>query len=82
MAEAEKADARIHDVQHLCSIGTSTCQFAVLLTVLHASMQLFRICNIVLTTAALALAIKIRLIEMHNGVMGVLGPSPYVSFAP
>ncbi|TFK89622.1 hypothetical protein K466DRAFT_17870 [Polyporus arcularius HHB13444] len=37
---------------------------------------LFRMCNIVLTTAALAIAIKIRLIESRNGVMGALGSSP------
>ncbi|RPD81988.1 hypothetical protein L226DRAFT_528198 [Lentinus tigrinus ALCF2SS1-7] len=37
---------------------------------------LFRLCNIVLTTAALGIAIKIRLIESRNGVMGALGSSP------
>ncbi|KAI0756669.1 hypothetical protein C8Q80DRAFT_48399 [Daedaleopsis nitida] len=37
---------------------------------------LFRLCNIVLTTAALAIAIRIRMIEQRNGVMGALGPSP------
>ena len=42
------------------------------------AMQLFRLCNIVLTTAALAIAIRLRLIEQRNGVMGALGPSPYV----
>lgn len=43
-----------------------------------AVAQLFRLCNIVLTTAALAIAIRIRIIEQRNGVMGALGPSPYV----
>ncbi|KAI0375339.1 hypothetical protein BV20DRAFT_960455 [Pilatotrama ljubarskyi] len=37
---------------------------------------LFRLCNIVLTTAALAIAIRIRIIEARNGVMGALGSSP------
>ncbi|KAI0673473.1 hypothetical protein C8Q78DRAFT_1119000 [Trametes maxima] len=37
---------------------------------------LFRLCNIVLTTAALAIAIRIRIIEARNGVMGALGASP------
>ncbi|KAI0800930.1 hypothetical protein C8Q74DRAFT_1190966 [Fomes fomentarius] len=39
---------------------------------------LFRLCNIVLTTAALAIAIRIRIIEQRNGVMGALGPSPTI----
>ncbi len=38
--------------------------------------QLFRLCNIVLTTAALAIAIRIRIIEERSGVMGALGASP------
>ncbi|KAI0715263.1 hypothetical protein C8Q76DRAFT_451039 [Earliella scabrosa] len=37
---------------------------------------LFRLCNIVLTTGALAIAIRLRMIEHRNGVMGALGPSP------
>ncbi|EIW64429.1 uncharacterized protein TRAVEDRAFT_158679 [Trametes versicolor FP-101664 SS1] len=37
---------------------------------------LFRLCNIVLTTAALAIAIRIRIIEERSGVMGALGASP------
>ncbi|KAH9847379.1 hypothetical protein C2E23DRAFT_848880 [Lenzites betulinus] len=37
---------------------------------------LFRLCNIVLTTAALAIAIRIRIIEARNGVTGALGSSP------
>ena len=43
-----------------------------------AGVQLFRLCNIVLTTGALAIAIRLRMIEHRNGVMGALGPSPYV----
>ncbi|PIL31625.1 hypothetical protein GSI_06327 [Ganoderma sinense ZZ0214-1] len=39
---------------------------------------LFRLCNIVLTTAALAIAIRIRIIEQHAAVTGALGPSPTV----
>ncbi|TBU61984.1 hypothetical protein BD310DRAFT_919379 [Dichomitus squalens] len=39
---------------------------------------LFRICNIALTTAALAIAIRIRIIEQHARVTGALGPSPTV----
>ncbi|KAI1793889.1 hypothetical protein LXA43DRAFT_971547 [Ganoderma leucocontextum] len=39
---------------------------------------LFRLCNIVLTTAALAIAIRIRIIEQHASVTGALGPSPTV----
>ncbi|EMD42198.1 hypothetical protein CERSUDRAFT_79802 [Gelatoporia subvermispora B] len=37
---------------------------------------LFRFINIAFTTAALAVAIRIRLLEQHNGVMGALGSSP------
>ncbi|KAI0331934.1 hypothetical protein GY45DRAFT_1247797 [Cubamyces sp. BRFM 1775] len=37
---------------------------------------LFRLCNIVLTTAALAIAIRIRIIEARSGVTGALGSSP------
>ncbi|KZT05912.1 uncharacterized protein LAESUDRAFT_654670 [Laetiporus sulphureus 93-53] len=37
---------------------------------------LFRFTNIVFTTTALAIAIRIRLIEKKNGVMGAVGCSP------
>jgi hypothetical protein len=40
--------------------------------------QLFRVINIAFTTAALAVAIRIRLYEMHRNVMGAVGSSPYV----
>lgn len=78
MAEAEEAAESIHDVQSLCSSGTQ--YFLGLerhwLTIYR---QLFRLCNIVLTTAALAIAIRIRIIEARSGVTGALGSSPYVS---
>ncbi|OCH95768.1 hypothetical protein OBBRIDRAFT_787980 [Obba rivulosa] len=37
---------------------------------------LFRFINIAFTTSALAIAIRIRLLEQKNGVMGALGSSP------
>ncbi|CCL98982.1 uncharacterized protein FIBRA_00990 [Fibroporia radiculosa] len=37
---------------------------------------LFRFINIAFTTAALAVAIRIRMIERENGVMGAVGSSP------
>ncbi|KAH9082125.1 hypothetical protein EDB83DRAFT_2503265 [Lactarius deliciosus] len=45
---------------------------------------LFRFVNITFTTAALAIAIRIRRVEARNGVTGVLGSSPtlVVIFAP
>ncbi|TFY71050.1 hypothetical protein EVG20_g1943, partial [Dentipellis fragilis] len=45
---------------------------------------LFRFINITFTTAALAIAIRIRLLESAHGVMGALGSSPtlVVIFAP
>ncbi|KAL5495145.1 hypothetical protein ACEPAI_607 [Sanghuangporus weigelae] len=45
---------------------------------------LFRVINITLTTAALAVAIKIRQKEKHYGVMGAVGASPtlVIIFAP
>ncbi|KAI0271334.1 hypothetical protein BC834DRAFT_858952 [Gloeopeniophorella convolvens] len=45
---------------------------------------LFRFINITLTTAALAVAIRIRAVERHNHVTGALGSSPtlVVIFAP
>lgn len=48
---------------------------------LHSqSQQLFRIVNITLTTAALAVATSIRRIEKKYGVNGAVGSSPYVNF--
>jgi len=45
---------------------------------------LFRFMNIVFTTAALALAIRIRYIEKKNGIYGAIGSSPslLIIFAP
>jgi hypothetical protein len=40
--------------------------------------QLFRFVNITFTTAALAIAIRIRRTEERNNVTGILGSSPYV----
>lgn len=42
--------------------------------------QLFRFLNILFTTSALAIAIRIRLYELHSHVMGAVGSSPYVLF--
>ncbi|OSX67400.1 hypothetical protein POSPLADRAFT_1030457 [Postia placenta MAD-698-R-SB12] len=39
---------------------------------------LFRFINIALTTAALAVAIRIRTVERHNGIMGIVGSSPTI----
>ncbi|KAH7931111.1 hypothetical protein BV22DRAFT_30202 [Leucogyrophana mollusca] len=39
---------------------------------------LFRFINITFTTAALAIAIRIRLWEMRYGIMGIVGSSPFV----
>lgn len=45
---------------------------------------LFRFINITFTTAALAVAIRIRTIELHDGVMGIVGSSPtlVIIFSP
>ncbi|KIM85346.1 hypothetical protein PILCRDRAFT_817350 [Piloderma croceum F 1598] len=45
---------------------------------------LFRFINITFTTAALGVAIRIRLTELHNGIMGAVGSSPtlVIIFAP
>ncbi|KAH9922995.1 hypothetical protein B0H21DRAFT_895216 [Amylocystis lapponica] len=45
---------------------------------------LFRFVNVALTTAALAMAIRIRSIEKRNGIMGAVGSSPtlVIIFAP
>lgn len=44
------------------------------------SLQLFRVINITLTTAALAVAITIRRIEKKYGILGAVGSSPSVPF--
>ena len=41
--------------------------------------QLFRFINITFTTAALGIAIRIRMVERDHDVTGVLGSSPYVT---
>jgi hypothetical protein len=41
-------------------------------------LQLFRFINITLTSAALAVAIHIRMLEARFGITGALGSSPYV----
>ncbi|KAI0814842.1 hypothetical protein BC629DRAFT_1588535 [Irpex lacteus] len=45
---------------------------------------LFRVVNIMFTTSALAIAIRIRRLEMQNSIAGVLGASPtlVIIFAP
>ncbi|OAX44730.1 hypothetical protein K503DRAFT_728329 [Rhizopogon vinicolor AM-OR11-026] len=45
---------------------------------------LFRFTNITFTTAALAIAIRIRILELHYGIMGIVGSSPtlVIIFAP
>ena len=43
------------------------------------SLKLFRVINITLTTAALAVAIRIRRKEQVFNIMGAVGSSPYVS---
>ncbi|KAG1757452.1 hypothetical protein EDB19DRAFT_1866573 [Suillus lakei] len=45
---------------------------------------LFRFINITFTTAALAVAIRIRITELQDGVMGIVGSSPtlVIIFAP
>lgn len=45
---------------------------------------LFRFINITFTTAALAVAIRIRAIESQNGIMGIVGSSPtlVIIFSP
>jgi hypothetical protein len=47
--------------------------------VIHANApQLFRVLNISFTTAALAIAIRIRKIEIPHGLLGAVGSSPSV----
>lgn len=46
----------------------------------HLHPQLFRVINITLTTAALAVAISIRRTERRYGILGAVGSSPYVHF--
>ncbi|KAG2350484.1 hypothetical protein BDR05DRAFT_1054594 [Suillus weaverae] len=56
---------------------------AFILTNLYVPL-LFRFINITFTTAALAVAIRIRIIESQDGVMGIVGSSPtlVIIFAP
>ena len=50
--------------------------FICLSCISYRLVQLFRIFNIVLTTAALVMAIQIRKVEERHGIMGALGSSP------
>ncbi|KAG2159979.1 uncharacterized protein EDB93DRAFT_31739 [Suillus bovinus] len=45
---------------------------------------LFRFINITFTAAALAVAIRIRIVELHDSIMGIVGSSPtlVIIFAP
>ncbi|KAG2129880.1 hypothetical protein DEU56DRAFT_816018 [Suillus clintonianus] len=56
---------------------------AFILTNLYVPL-LFRFINITFTTAALAVAIRIRITELRDGVMGIVGSSPtlVIIFAP